>query len=299
MIHFIGAASGWGAQKHATEKGAAFFMNADVVGHLKQMGFNALWDTLVSAQKSYVAQTPTADQKRFYVKDHLERLCSKVQHVIRHGHFPVVIGGDHACAMGTWSGVISALGAEGNFGLIWVDAHMDAHTEETSPSKAIHGMPLSHLLGVGSEDFIQLGSSKTKLNPQYLCLIGIRSFESQEEKLLRQLGVRIFYMDEVNKRGFRAVFEDALKIVSQANGGFGLSIDLDGFDPQEAPATGSLEKNGLFKADVLPALAHLPKHKKFKALEIAEFNPTLRGAEKTLKLMEDILSVSLKKGDNK
>ncbi|MFT7432417.1 MAG: arginase [Alphaproteobacteria bacterium] len=290
MIQFIGAASGWGAQKAATEQGVSVFEKSTVMDHLKNNNIPVKWAGTVHAAQSFkMGLTPSVLERADWVLDHVERLSDRVSHVVRHGHFPVVIGGDHACAMGTWSGVTSALEAEEQFGLIWIDAHMDAHTPETSPSKAYHGMPLAHLLGAEHEDFYNIGSAKRKINPKNLCLIGIRSFEDDEQKLLETLGVRIFYMHEVNARGFEAVFNDALKVVKTGTKGYGLSIDLDGFDPTEAPATGSLEKGGLMALDVLPVLANISSDKQFKALEIAEFNPTLNGQEKTLALMQNLL----------
>lgn len=285
-----------GAQKHLTEKGADVFYESDVLKSLQEKNIKAKWVGTIYPIKSCVDTAVfSKKQRENFVFDHVSRLSDCVNHSARHSHFPVIIGGDHACAMGTWSGVTSALEAEEQFGLIWIDAHMDAHTPETSPSNAYHGMPLAHLLGAGNEDFYNIGSSKRKINPTNLCLIGIRSFEEEEQKLLETLGVRIFYMHEVNARGFKAVFADALKIAKTGIKGYGVSIDLDGFDPSVAPATGSLEAGGLFEKEVLPELRKIANDTQFKALEITEFNPTLTGKEKTLKLMENLLESCLKK----
>tara|TARA_R110000868_G_scaffold218576_2_gene469112 strand:+ start:44831 stop:45730 length:900 start_codon:yes stop_codon:yes gene_type:complete len=299
MIHFIGAASGWGAQKMATEKGADVFYASSYFKALPNLGVSGKWVGHISPIQNYQkAAEVSSDQQRDLVLDHTSRLSAAVSHAVRHQNFPVVIGGDHACAMGTWSGVTSALEAEEQFGLIWIDAHMDAHTPETSPSKAYHGMPLAHLLGAGEEGFYNIGSKKRKINPKHLCLIGIRSFESEEHKLLELLGVRIFYMPEIKKRGFEAVFCEALSIVTKGTKGFGVSIDLDAFDPTQAPATGSLEKGGLMAKDVLPVLQRLAQNPQFKALEIAEFNPTLKGCHQTMDLMQKILISCLAKKGN-
>ena len=257
-------------------------------------------ESTIYAAKSYVqADNISVKDSKAFLLDHVNRLCNRIKNIVRHGSFPVVIGGDHACAMGTWSGVISEFEAEENFGLIWVDAHMDAHTIETSPSKAYHGMPLAHLLGAGEEEFYEIGSPKRKINPKHLCLIGIRSFEKEEQKLLETLGVRIFYMHEIRKRGFDAVWKEAVEIVNKGTKGFGVSIDLDAFDPSEAPATGSLEKGGLLAGEIMPAFQKISKMNNFRALEIAEFNPTLPGKIKTLDLMESILQNILPKDGGK
>lgn len=113
----------------------------------------------------------------------------------------LVLGGDHSCAIGTWSGVASAMRPFGDIGLIWVDAHMDSHTIETSPTKNIHGTPVAHLLGFGNQALRTVGDPYPKIKPQNLVMVGIRSFEDEEQELLSRLGVRVFFDNEVQKRG--------------------------------------------------------------------------------------------------
>ena len=155
------------------------------------------------------------------------------------------IGGDHACAVGTWSGVAQALAPQGDLGLIWSDAHMDAHTFDTTPSGNIHGMPIACLLGHGDPSLTHIASKQPKIKPEHLCLIGIRDFEAGEAELLKQLDVRIITMEEVQQRGFEDCMQEALTIANNGTAGFGISIDLDGFDPKQAPAVGTPVANGL------------------------------------------------------
>lgn len=295
-MHILGAAIGWGAQKTKTELGPNAFFKDISLKKLKLLGVNFKCEGVVYPAVSVASgDVKDKEQRSRLVKEFVTRLTERVQHMVKHNNFPVVIGGDHSIAMGTWSGVTTGLNAEGQFGLIWFDAHMDAHLRETSPSLAYHGMPLARLLGQGRQTLVELGSDKVKLNPKHVCLIGIRSYEEDEKRLLENLGVRVFYMDEINKRGLDAVFDDALKIVKNGTKGFGFSVDLDGFDPEDAPATGSLEKGGVKKADALRNFAKLSLEKNFKALEIAEYNPTLKGAEKTLELMHQIIAACERK----
>lgn len=289
-MHLLGAALGWGAQKTKTEFGPEVFFQPTSLEHLKKKGLlfdvEGVLHPSVSVKKGDITDKK---ERAFLVKEFVGRLTKRVQHIIKHDHFPVVIGGDHSIAVGTWSGVTTALEAEGQFGLIWFDAHMDAHLKETSPSMAYHGMPVARLLGQGRPQLVEMGSKKVKLNPKHLCLIGIRSFEEEEKNLLENLGVRVFYMHEVQKRGLSAVYKDAMEIVTNGTKGFGLSVDLDGFDPEEAPAVGSPEKGGIKSNEALQEFEKMATHPKFKALEIAEYNPTLTGREQTLKLMQNIV----------
>lgn len=187
----------------------------------------------------------------------------------------ITIGGDHSCAIGTWSGVASALQPRGDLGLIWFDAHMDSHTPATTPSNNIHGMPVATLLGEGDASLTEILSAHRKIKPANLCLIGVRSFETEEKKLLESMQVRVFYMDEINERGIDVVIEEALALVTRDTVGFGISFDLDVIDPLDAPGVGSPAPNGLRAKSLLNALTVLGNHPNFVGLEVAEYNPNL------------------------
>lgn len=292
-IAFIGSASGWGAQIRETEKGPRALQNSGV---LSSLSLPYVWKEIIYPPKMAqeidllpgVATLP-------FIQDVCLHIAQSVEQSLQEKHFPVVIGGDHSVAMGTWSGVSHQLKAREEFGLIWIDAHMDAHTMETTPSRAYHGMPLAALLGFGDHSLVNLLEEGPVLNPAHVCLIGIRSYETGEAALLKRLGVRIYYMKDVEERGFSTIFQDALQHVKKGTKGFGLSIDLDGFDPSEAPGVGTPEANGLKAADVIPALAVVQNDPFFKALEIVEYNPDRDKDQKTLFLLRDLLSTLLER----
>lgn len=228
------------------------------------------------------------------IKDHCNHLCNDVSATIKKGDFPITIGGDHSMAMGTWSGVTTSLNVQGQFGLMWFDAHMDAHTPQTSDSGAYHGMPLAHLLGYGDEALCSIGSTQPKISPEHLCMIGIRSFEEKEASLLKKLGVRIFYIDEVRERGLQEVIKDAIKITKNGTKAYGITIDVDAFDPQDAPATGCKEVNGLRSFEAIEAFTIFKNDPDLKAVELAEYNHYLEQDEKTSKLIFELLGAFLK-----
>ncbi len=201
----------------------------------------------------------------------------------------LTLGGDHSCAIGTWSGAASALGADESLGLIWLDAHMDSHTFETTPSNNIHGMPLAALLGYGEPAITQIQMDKPKLNPEHLVLIGIRSYEPGEAELLKKLNVKIYFIEEIIERGLQPIIEEAIAIVTAHTKGFGISVDLDGFDPKQAPAVGAPAENGLSPAEFLTHLPIIAQNPDFIGAEIAEFNPSLDVNHKTEKLVADII----------
>src|SRR5438105_6127231 len=172
--------------------------------------------------------SPTERRKQVAVSRLCSLLATAVADSLRGGRLPCVLGGDHSCAGGTWTGVARSL--RGALGLVWVDAHMDSHTPGTSHSGRLHGMPLAWLLGQDDDPLYGLASGV--LDPRHVCLIGVRSFEPEEDERLARLGVRVFMIDEVRGRGLDAVFEEALAIVSTGTAAFGISIDLDVVTPE-------------------------------------------------------------------
>lgn len=284
---FIGSASGWGAQVRETEKGPQVFQNSDF---LASFPFSWTWkETLFPLKTAEEITLPPGPLTLPYIEDICLRIAHSVEETLKMQECPIVIGGDHVVAVGTWAGVTHSLEAKEKFGLIWVDAHMDAHTMETTPSQAYHGMPLAVLLGHGEPSLVNLLDKGPALRPEHVCLIGVRSYEEGEANLLKRLGVRIFFMDEVEERGFEAVFKEALAIVKTNTNGYGLSIDLDAFDPEEAPGVGTPAPQGLKQKDVLPALIQVKNDPALKAFEIVEYNPDRDKSDKTLYLMRDIL----------
>ena len=218
-----------------------------------------------------------------------ERLASLVLAKFKRHLMPVVVGGDHACAIGTWSGVRAALAPHEKLGLIWIDAHMDSHVPETSPSGALHGMPLACLLGAGAKTLTALAGPFPKLSPEHVCLIGVRSFEAGEKALLERLGVKVFFMDEVQVRGFDAVWEEALRHVTRNTVGYGISIDLDAMDPRDAPGVGTPVSAGISGEDLVVAVRRAHNDPRLLALEIAEYNPHEDKDSLTLKLLRRLI----------
>ena len=192
----------------------------------------------------------------------------------------LVFGGDHSCAMGTWSGVAASVRPHGDIGLIWVDAHLDSHTPESSPTGNIHGMPVAHLLGYGNTQLKTVGDKFPKLKPQNLVFVGIRSYEPEETEFLNKLGVKIFYDDEVSKRGISDVMAEAIDRVSYKTYGFGMSIDLDGFRVDDAPAVGTPEVGGIVASEFLSFIQSHPMEK-LLVTELVEFMPQKDDANRT------------------
>ena len=212
-------------------------------------------------------------------------LAERVEQAVVSGALPLVVGGDHAIAAGTWRGVGRALGAPP--GLIWFDAHLDAHTPDSTPSGNPHGMPLAALLGHGAAELT--GVPGPSLNPHHVCVIGARSFEQSEPALLRHLGVRIFGMAEIRRRGLATVLAEALTIAAAAGRDFGLSIDVDVFNPDEAPGVGTPARGGLGAAELAPLLSGLGHLPGCRAIELVEYDPGRDSGGQTLAILKALV----------
>ena len=194
-------------------------------------------------------------------------LGAKVYSELLKGKRVGVVGGDHACGVGIWSGLSCLTGGE--LGLIWIDAHLDGHTVETSPSKNIHGMVLAVLLGFGDEKLTRIMGKYPKLKAGNVVVIGVRSYEVGEYDLLKDLGVRIYFEEEVKDRGLEEVMREAYEKV--CGGDFGVSIDADFFDSREYKYLGTPERGGFLVRDLVGILKDLPKER-WKVLEFVELN---------------------------
>ena len=218
-------------------------------------------------------------------------LALLTQDAVLNNQLPIIIGGDHSCAIGSWSGIATAL-KDQSYGLIWLDAHLDAHTPEDSESGNIHGMPVATLMGEGYEEFLSILDNNPKLDPKNIVFIGIRSYEAAERKRLERLGVKIYYTEEVGERGFGEVFLEAWNELTSRVDKMGLSIDLDGFDPEFAPGVGTPANDGINFDDCIEVLSKIDKSKLI-GVEITECNDHFDPSGKTIGCIAELLKVIL------
>jgi arginase len=267
-VYFVGYASGIAGSDSGSGDGPVVLKNSPIMAELTQKGLQCHWGSLI---KSTGEQASTMDK----VVEMCTNLATEVADLVKQRRFFVAFGGDHSCAIGTWSGVFHALDEKEELGLIWIDAHMDSHTPDTSPTGNIHGMPLASLLGHGNTKLINILQATPKLKPQNICLIGTRSYEEGEAALLKKLNVRIFFMEEVNERGMEAVMKEALSFIKNKTTRFGVTLDIDAIDPADAPGTGVVESDGIRVKEIYKAMQLLATEEHLMGVEIAEFDPHL------------------------
>ncbi|MGL5263418.1 MAG: arginase [Candidatus Rhabdochlamydia sp.] len=270
-LFFIGAASALGGNKLGSEKAPFFLKNALDLKLFQEI------------------------EPSFHKYNHYEsiahfnlELAKATLAFAKRKEFFITLGGDHSCAVGTWSGVAEGYRKQGDIGLLWIDAHMDAHRPSTSKSGNIHGMPLAALLGFGNKHLINILSSNPKLKPQNIALIGIRSYEKEEEEFLKQLDVNIYFMKDIKQRGLQAVLKEAINHVTASSIGYGISFDLDSLDPSFANAVGTPVPSGLDLEEFLSCFPLFQEMPPF-AFELVEYNPDLDIKHHSLTAIKRIL----------
>ena len=288
-VRIIGAASGLGAQDQACADGPVAF-------HRSQAWHELAHHPRVDWGRTLFAPAADGGGATGRIAGLCRHLADEVGHALRGGEFPVVIGGDHSVAIGTWSGVARVAGEP--VGLLWIDAHLDSHTPETSYSGAIHGMPLACLLGRGDKRLLNIGLSGVQVSAGHTAVLGARSYEPEELDFLKASGVRIIDSVELAQRGFADCLHEALGIVTAAPAGFGVTLDLDAIDPLLAPGVGSPEPEGLNARDVLEAVSGIAGLPGFRALEIVEYNPDRDRLGITASLISDLVGRVLPPDNN-
>jgi arginase len=294
-VDLIGAAIGEGAPDRRTRGGPGSLRQWGLGRRLTARGRAVRWGPTLASKPELMTDGPMA-----VVAEFSQRLAAAVGASLAAGRLPVVIGGDHSCAVGTWSGVAAALRRREpsqRLGLVWIDAHLDAHTPETSPSQMPHGMPIAALLGHGPRALTAVVDDRPKLLPQHLVLIGPRSWEVGEAALLASLGVRVIAAEEVVRRGVAACMAEAIARVTEGTAGWGISFDLDALDPLDAPGTGARVAQGMRVAEVATALHGLACDPRLLACELVEYNPELDARRTTAEAAESVLGALLDRRD--
>lgn len=298
LIPFI---CGAGASTAGAEQGPVVLQERGLTAALRAQGLSVEWGydpaQLYREPDGAVAHAALPalgdPQRRALVLRHCRTLCDRVAATIAAGARPVTIGGDHAMGAGSVAGAARALRAHGRIGLLWIDAHADINTPQTTPSHALHGMPVSALLGIGDPDFAALAGGPAAVRPEHIFYLGLRDVDAGEQEILENLGVRYMTAADVARVGYDAALAEAIAHITTGTDHLFLSLDIDAFDPEYAPATGTPVAGGLDAPAFIPALARAIAAHHFAAFEITEFNPTLPGVDRTYDLVREALGAIL------
>lgn len=213
-------------------------------------------------------------------------LADKVNEVVKSGSFPLVLGGDHSIAIGTLAGVSKHYQ---NLGVIWYDAHGDLNTAETSPSGNIHGMPLAVSLGFGHSLLTEISGYSPKIKPENVVIIGARSLDEGEKVFIKEKGIKVYTMHEIDRLGMPAVMEQTIAYLKDRTDGVHLSLDLDGLDPVEAPGVGTPVIGGISYRESQLAMEMLEEAQLITSAEFVEVNPILDDKNKTATMAVELM----------
>ena len=220
-----------------------------------------------------------------------DRTRAAVEQGLARGCTPLVLGGDHSLSIGSVAAVSDHYGERGaSIGVIWVDAHADMNRPHTSPTGNIHGMPLAVLLGFGEE---RLTRGRACMSPENVSVLGARSLDKGERQLIRELGVRVFTMSEVDERGVAVCMDEALERANDGTGGFHLSLDLDALDPRVAPGVGTPIRGGLTYREGHLVCEKASRSGTLLSLEVVELNPVLDDRNQTAQLGVGLVASAL------
>ncbi len=298
-VAVIGAPLDLGAGRRGVDMGPSAVRVAGLGKRLSALGYDvADLGNVPVAQAESVGDAGPGDAKYLHqIAATCERLGELVAAELADGKMPLVLGGDHSIAVGTVAGV-SRFFRESNrkIGLLWIDAHADMNTPQSSPSGNVHGMPLACIAGVGPEELVRMFGFSPKAAPANIALLGVRDVDPLEAETVRNAGVRAFTMREIDERGMRAAIGEAIAIATRGTAGFHLSLDMDFVDPQYAPGVGTPVRGGATYREAHLAMEVICDSGKMISMEVVEVNPVIDEVNRTADLaVELILSAMGKK----
>ena len=282
-VRIIGVPLDLGQTRRGVDMGPSAIRAAELQKRLRLLDFRVedAGDLAVA-----IAETQRFGDRRHRYLGEIAAVCrdaaEKVRLTMAAGRVPLVLGGDHSIAVGTVAGLSHYFSRRPkSFGLIWLDAHADINTPETSPSGNVHGMPLACCVGLGPTDLAGLGGTVPMIDPARVALVGVRSVDENEKANLDRSGVRVFSMRDIDERGMRRVMDDAIEVASGRGGPFHVSLDMDFVDPGEAPGVGTAVRGGASYREAHLAMEMIADAKKMCSLEIVEVNPILDVGNRT------------------
>ena len=291
-VAIIGAPLDLGQGRRGTDMGPSAVRVAGLGAKLAALGYDVA--DLGNIDAAQAESVPDAGPPQAKYLEQIVASCGRLGNLVvealTSGRLPVVLGGDHSIAAGTVAGVSRFFRSEGKkIGLLWIDAHADMNTPDSSPSGNVHGMPLACCAGVGPEELVRLLGYAPKVDPANIALVGIRDLDEQERTIVRATGVQTFTMRDIDERGMRAVMDDAIAIALRGTAGFHVSLDMDFVDPQFAPGVGTPVRGGATYREAHLAMETICDSGGMVSMEVVEVNPVLDQMNRTAELAAELI----------
>lgn len=276
-IRIIGVPMDLGASRRGVDMGPSTLRVAGLQSRLKQLGHH------VEDIGNITVKQP--EEQHYGVKnakylDEIADTCKGLAEITRKAldedFLPLVLGGDHSIAVGTAGGAAAHFQKQSKrIGLIWLDAHGDMNTPESSPSGNVHGMPLASIMGYGAPELTDLVGIKPMIEPRSVALVGVRDLDSKERRLMKDTGVHVFTMRDIDERGMREVMSEALRFTTDDTAGVAVSLDMDFVDPSDAPGVGTPVRGGVTYREAHLALEMIADSRAMVSFEVVEINPVI------------------------
>jgi len=292
-IRIIGVPMDLGQSRRGVDMGPSALRVAGLQARVKQLGHTV--EDIGNLEVKQPEEMQVGEKRAKYLQEIAETcadISKNVQKSLEEGLLPLVLGGDHSIAAGVAAGVASHFRKDKKqIGYIWLDAHGDMNTPESSPSGNVHGMPLAAIMGYGADELVNLGGFKPKAEPANIVIVGARDLDAQERKIVKKSGIHVFTMRDIDERGMREVMADALKYATDDTDGVAVSLDMDFVDPTDAPGVGTPVRGGATYREAHLAMEMIADSETMASLDVVEINPVIDEHNRTALLgVELVLS---------
>ena len=291
QIKVIGVPLDMGASRRGVDMGPSAMRVAGLEARLEALGHRVTDGGNIKVEVPET-QAHGAENARYLTQ--IAEICTRtadaVHKTLEEGMTPLVLGGDHSIAAGSISGVSEFYRRRNqNIGVVWIDAHSDINTPETSPSGNVHGMPLAALLGLGPDLLGNIYGYSPKILPENTVLIGVRDIDAAERANIKRAGVgEVYTMRDIDERGMRTVIEEALRAAGRGTAGYHVSLDMDWIDPEDAPGVGTPVRGGATYREAHLAMEIIADHGRLLSFEMVEVNPVIDEHNRTADLAVEL-----------
>lgn len=292
-VRIIGVPMDLGQSRRGVDMGPSALRGAGLQTSIKKLGLQV--EDIGNLSVKQPEEMPIGEKRAKYMQEIAETcgdVAAAAEKALSEGFLPLVLGGDHSIAAGVAAGVANHFRKEKRqIGYLWLDAHGDMNTPESSPSGNVHGMPLAAIMGYGAPELVDLLGFKPKAEPGNIVIVGARDLDAQERKIVKKSGIHVFTMRDIDERGMREVMSDALKYAMDDTAGIAVSLDMDFVDPSDAPGVGTPVRGGATYREAHLAMEMIADTESMISLEVVEINPILDEHNRTALLgVELVLS---------
>jgi arginase len=296
-LRIIGVPMDLGQSRRGVDMGPSALRVAGLQARLRELGHGV--EDIGNVVVKQAEEQHFGDKHAKYLTDIAETcrgLAEITERALREGFLPLVLGGDHSLAVGSVSGVANFFRKHGKrVGYLWLDAHGDMNTPETSPSGNIHGMPLAAVIGRGAAELVGLLGFQPKVEARNVALVGVRDLDAPEKRMVKESGVHVSTMRDIDERGLREVMTEALRATMDDTAGTAVSLDMDFVDPEDAPGVGTPVRGGVTYRESHLAMEMIADSKAMVSLEVVEINPVIDLHNKTALLGVEMMLSALGK----